>query len=74
MWLKNHINEVAPRLDMFDVQQAFGRRVPMLAQMSPSLTYAILVISARQMEREKKLQGDHDSLQLYQEAIGSLTP
>jgi hypothetical protein len=74
MWLRNYINGVAPWLDMFDVQQASGRKVPLLTQTSPSLTYAILAISARQMEREEKLQGDHDSLQLYQEAVKSLTP
>ena len=73
-WLKNYINEVAPWLDMFDAQQAFGRQILILAKSSPPLTYAILAISARQMERQKKLQGDYDSLQLYQEAIMSLTP
>jgi hypothetical protein len=72
-WLKNYITEVAPWLDMFDIQQTFGVRVPMLARTSESLTYAILAISARQMELAKKLQGDHDSLQLYQNAIRSLT-
>lgn len=74
MWLKNYINEVAPWLDMFDAQQAFGRKVPMLAKTSAPLTYAILAISARQMERQKKLGGDYNSLELYQEAIRSLTP
>jgi hypothetical protein len=34
----------------------------------------MLAISARQMERQKKLNGDQDSLQLYQESIRSLTP
>ncbi|KAH7399963.1 fungal-specific transcription factor domain-containing protein [Cadophora sp. MPI-SDFR-AT-0126] len=74
LWLQNYINEVAPWLDMFDAQQAFGRKVPMLAKTSAPLTYAILAISARQMERQKKLQGEHNSLQLYHEAITSLTP
>ncbi|OBT75611.1 hypothetical protein VF21_05130 [Pseudogymnoascus sp. 05NY08] len=46
MWLKNYINEVAPWLDMFDAQQAFGRKVPMLAKTSAPLTYAMLAISA----------------------------
>ena len=59
---------------MFDAQQHFGTKVPILAQSSIPLVYAILAISSRQMEREKKLQGDHDSLQLYQESIRSLTP
>lgn len=73
-WFKNYIEEVAPWLDMFDVQQTFGREVPILAQSSPALVWAILAISARQMERKKRLRGDHESLQLYQEAIRSLTP
>jgi hypothetical protein len=64
----------AEKLDMFDQEQMFGQIVPVLAKSSVPLTYAILAISARQMERVKKLKGDHDSLQLYQEAIRSLTP
>lgn len=59
---------------MFDEEQHFKTKVPLLAQTSLPLTYAILAIAARQIEREKKLQGDHDSLQLYQESIRSLTP
>lgn len=59
---------------MFDIQQTFGRTVPILAQSSVPLVYALLAISARQMERQQNLQGDLDSLQLYQEAIKSLTP
>ncbi|KAN0114960.1 Fungal specific transcription factor domain containing protein [Hyaloscypha variabilis] len=74
IWLRNYLDEVAPWLDMFDQEQMFGQIVPVLAKSSVPLTYAILAISARQMERVKKLKGDHDSLQLYQEAIRSLTP
>ena len=59
---------------MFDEQQHFKTKVPLLAQSSLPLIYAMLAISARQIERAKKLQGDHDSLQLYQESIRSLTP
>jgi hypothetical protein len=59
---------------MFDHNHNFGIQVPLLAQSSIALTYAMLAISARQMEREKKLSGEHSSLQLYQEAIKSLTP
>jgi hypothetical protein len=62
------------KLDMFDQQQMFGQTVPILAKSSVPLTYAILAISARQMERVRKLKGEHDSLQLYQESIRSLTP
>lgn len=74
VWLKNYLDEVAPWLDMFDAKQHFGIKVPILAQSSTPLVYAMLAISARQMERQKKQSGYHDSLQLYQEAIRSLTP
>jgi len=59
---------------MFDRQQHFRIKVPLLAHASVPLVYAMLAISARQMEREKRLKGDQDSLQLYQESIRSLTP
>jgi Fungal specific transcription factor domain len=58
---------------MFD-RQHFQTRVPVPAQSSVPLVYAMLAISARQMERQKKLNGDQDSLQFYQESIRSLTP
>ncbi|KAH8593954.1 hypothetical protein B0O99DRAFT_625658 [Bisporella sp. PMI_857] len=74
IWLRNYIDEVAPWLDMFDMQQTFGVRVPILARTSASLTYAILAIAARQMELANKAQRNYDSIQLYQEAIRSLTP
>ncbi|KAH6724798.1 hypothetical protein BKA61DRAFT_37096 [Leptodontidium sp. MPI-SDFR-AT-0119] len=73
-WLRNYLDEVAPWLDMFDAAQHFGRVVPIFARSSVSLAFAMLAISARQMERKEKLRGDLDSLQLYQEAIGGLTP
>ncbi len=72
-WLRNYIDEVSPWLDMFDTQQAFGRKVPILAATSAPLMYAILAISARQLELQKKLGGEHKSLQLYQESIRCLT-
>ena len=74
VWLKNYLDEVAPWLDMFDVRQHFGTAVPVLAHSSTALVYAMLAISARQMERQKKQADHHDSLQLYQEAIRRLTP
>ncbi|KAG9235731.1 C6 zinc finger domain-containing protein [Amylocarpus encephaloides] len=74
VWLKNYLDEVAPWLDMFDEEQHFQTKIPILAQSSVPLTYAMLAISARQIERGRKLNGDHDSLQLYQESIKSLTP
>jgi len=72
--LKNYVNEVAPWLDMFDAEQAFVREIPILAKSSAALTYAILAISARQIERQNKIQGEQSSLALYQEAIKSLAP
>ena len=58
---------------MFDEQQTFGKKIPVLAQDSPALLYALLAISARQTELQKKSK-DYDSISLYQEAIRSLTP
>ena len=74
---------------MFDSQRAFGIRIPQLAQSSPALMYAILALSARQLERKVALAARSprsskgaqqrqsvslDSLELYQEAIRLLTP
>jgi hypothetical protein len=47
---------------MFDQQQMFGQTVSILAKSSVPLAYAILAISARQLERVKKLKGEHESL------------
>ncbi|KAH8676472.1 hypothetical protein BGZ60DRAFT_371394 [Tricladium varicosporioides] len=74
VWLRNYLDEVAPWLDMFDAAQHFGKTVPILAQSSVPLVFAMLAISVRQIERKKKLRGHHESLQLYQESIRSLTP
>ncbi|TIC98927.1 hypothetical protein CH35J_006328 [Colletotrichum higginsianum] len=74
-YLKNYVGEVAPWLDMFDSDRAFGIQVPVLARGSPALLYAVLALSARQMERkEAGKQTSFDSLELYQEAIRLLTP
>ncbi|KAF2186576.1 hypothetical protein K469DRAFT_572498 [Zopfia rhizophila CBS 207.26] len=73
-YLKNYISHVAPWLDMFDGNRAFGIQLPALARDSPPLLYAILAISARQIERKEKTQSSFDSLELYQEAIRLLTP
>lgn len=63
---------------MFDGNRTFGTQVPVLARSSPALLYAMLALSARQMERKMdRKQGRHnsyDSLELYQEAIRLLTP
>jgi hypothetical protein len=73
-YLKNWITEVAPWLDMFDMQRHFGIQVPIMAQTSPPLLYAILALSARQYERKRGLKGSYDSLELYQDSIRLLTP
>lgn len=74
MYLKNWATECAPWLDMFDESRQFGIQVPIIAQNSPALLYSMLALSARQIERKRGIQGSHDSLQLYQESIGLLTP
>ncbi|KAI9159106.1 C6 zinc finger domain-containing [Paramyrothecium foliicola] len=73
-YYRNYVAEVAPWLDMFDSQGAFTIQVPDLAHRSPALLYAILALSARQMERKEGRQHSFDSLELYQEAIRLLGP
>ena len=62
------------QLDMHDVRRTFGNQLLILAQTSSPLVYAILAISARQIERKQGLKGSYESLQLYQNAIELLTP
>lgn len=61
---------------MFDSQRTFSIQLPALARDFPALSYAILAISARQMERKQGIRDDSsfDSLELYQEAIRLLSP
>lgn len=59
---------------MFDSQCTFGIQLPALARDFPALSYAILAISARQMERKQGIRDSFDSLVLYQEAIRLLSP
>lgn len=74
-YLSNWGIQVAPWLDMFDQQRAFGIQVPILAQTCPSVLYAMLAVSARQMERrDSSGTVSHDSLELYSEAIAYLSP
>ncbi|KAJ5114438.1 hypothetical protein NUU61_000197 [Penicillium alfredii] len=68
-YLKNWITECAPYLDKFDEARHFGVHIPILAQRSPALFYAILAFSARQTERKACLDKAYDSLELYQESI-----
>jgi hypothetical protein len=62
------------QLDMFDSDRAFGLQIPAMARTSPALLYAILGISARQIERKEGRQNSFDSLELYQAAIRMLAP
>jgi hypothetical protein len=62
------------QLDMFDGDRVFGMQIPSLAQASPPLMYAILALSARQIECKEKRKNSFDSLELYQEAIRLLAP
>ncbi|KAJ5641402.1 hypothetical protein N7490_005402 [Penicillium lividum] len=73
-YLKNWITECAPYLDKFDESRNFGVHIPILAQRSPALFYAILAFSARQTERKACLDKAYDSLELYQESIRLLAP
>lgn len=59
---------------MFDTQCIFRILLPAMARDFPALLYAILAISARQMERKEGIQGSFESLELYQEAIRLLSP
>ncbi|KAL3457856.1 fungal-specific transcription factor domain-containing protein [Aspergillus heterothallicus] len=75
-YLKNYVAEIAPWLDMFDSQCTFAQQIPTLSHSFHPLLYAILAISARQMERKSGsgTQDSYDSLELYQEAIRLLSP
>jgi hypothetical protein len=73
-YLKNYIDKVAPWLDMFDARRYHGVRIPLIAQHSPALLYAMLALSARHLERTNALRRSGESLELYQHAIGLLTP
>jgi hypothetical protein len=59
---------------MFDSRRAFGIQIPSLRRTSPALLYAILAVSARQMELLEGKQSTFDSLELYQEAIRLVKP
>lgn len=72
-YLKNWITECAPYLDKFDEARHFGIQVPIIAQGSPALLYAVLAFSARQAERKAGLES-RDSLELYQVSIRLLAP
>lgn len=73
-YLKIWTTECAPWLDMFDISRHFGIQVPIIAQGCPAVLYAMLALSARQIERHRGLKGSYESLELYQESIKLLHP
>ncbi|KAG5981256.1 hypothetical protein E4U55_003129 [Claviceps digitariae] len=73
-YLQNWIVECAPYLDKFDDERHFGVHVPIMAEQSPPLLFAVLAFSARQIERKALLEKCYDSLELYQESIRLLGP
>ncbi|KAJ2897134.1 Transcription activator AMTR1 [Zalerion maritima] len=86
LW-KNWITEIAPWLDKFDNARTFQHQLPDLSRSHPHLRYAILALSARQIERMDAAsslrssttatisdRGGDTSLMLYQEAIHLLLP
>ena len=73
-YLKNWVVECSPFLDKFDAARHFGIHVPIMAERSPPLFYALLAFSARQIERKGGLEKSYDSLELYQESIRLLAP
>jgi hypothetical protein len=67
------ITECAPWLDMFDNERHFGQQVPIVAQHSAAVLHAMLAIGARTAERQGRAEGSRDSMELYSQAITSLT-
>jgi len=67
LW-RNYLDEVAVWLDMFDNDRNFQFQIPLMAKSSEHLQYAILALSARQLER-KSGSTYTESIILYQEAI-----
>lgn len=59
---------------MFDADCTFRIQLPAIAQDFPALFYAILALSARQIERQNKIRDSFDSIELYQAAIRLLSP
>lgn len=73
LW-QNYITEVAAWMDKFDYDRHFELVLPMLAKAHSHLKYAILALSARQMERYEKKADYSSSLALYAHAIHLLSP
>ncbi|KAA8649635.1 hypothetical protein EYZ11_002659 [Aspergillus tanneri] len=73
LW-KNWLEEIAPWLDKFDNQCHFQNTLPIMARSQDHLRYAILALSARQLERKDPTLPTERSLMLYHQAIHLLLP
>jgi hypothetical protein len=72
-WLDKSNEADGSQLDMFDSNGAFAVQVPVLAHRCPALLYALLALSARQIERKEQTQRAFDSIELYQQSIRLLS-
>ena len=57
----NWFQEIAPWLDKFDTHRHFQHVLPQMAQKSESLRYAMLALSARQIERKEQEKEDDEA-------------
>ncbi|KAH8649133.1 hypothetical protein BX600DRAFT_110649 [Xylariales sp. PMI_506] len=74
LWV-NWLEEVAPWLDKFDHHKHFQYTLSPMSQSHAHVKYAIMAVSARQMERKGSGgQSIPSSLALYQQAIHLLLP
>ncbi|KAJ9149336.1 C6 zinc finger domain-containing protein [Pleurostoma richardsiae] len=74
LWV-NWLEEVATWLDKFDHEKHFQHTLSLEAKSHPYLKYAIMAVSARQMERRGVLgKAVPSSLAFYQQAIHLLLP
>lgn len=73
LW-RNWFDEVSPWLDKFDNDRHFQQIIPTMAPDHDHLHYAILALSARQMELKETTSPTDRSLALYQQAIHHLLP
>lgn len=73
LW-KNWLEEIAPWLDKFDNDRHFQYALPMMAQSHDHLRFAMLALSARQLEQRDKTSPNERSLLLYHQAINHLLP
>lgn len=73
LW-RNWIDEIAPWLDKFDRDCHFQYVIPTMASDHDHLRFAVLALSARQIELKETTLPTDRSLALYQQAIHLLLP